>query len=84
MEMFEFGSGNPVLLWKPVVEPDFGQERFLTDDPTKLIQRGDFSRVPILAGITKFELLQSAISKQLNNLKFVAVILHEFFSKFQL
>ncbi|XP_031625316.1 esterase E4 [Contarinia nasturtii] len=61
-DMFEFGSGNPILLWKPVVEPDFGQERFLTENPTKLIERGDFARVPILAGLTKLELLQSAIT----------------------
>lgn len=64
--MFEFDSGNPIILWKPVIEADFGQERFLTDDPTKLFQRGDIARVPILAGITKYEILQPAISKSSN------------------
>lgn len=63
--MFEFGPGNPILLWKPVIEPDFGQERFLTDHPSKLFQSGNFMRVPILAGISKYEYLQPAISKSL-------------------
>ena len=70
--MFEFGFGNPIILWKPVVEPDFGQERFLTEDPTTLFKRGDFARVPILAGITKYfldpaicELLESSISSEM-------------------
>lgn len=62
-DMFEFDSGNPIILWKPVIEADYGQERFLTDDPAKLFQNGDFARVPILAGITKYEILQPAISK---------------------
>ena len=54
---------NPILLWLPVVEPDFGQERFLTDDPTKLFQEGRFAKVPVLAGVTEFEFLNPAISK---------------------
>lgn len=59
--MFEFGNGNPVLLFKPVIEPDFGQERFLTEDPTKVYQRGDFMRIPIISGITKDEFAFPAI-----------------------
>lgn len=61
--MFEFGPGNPILLWKPVIEPDFGQERFLTDDPTKLFASGEFMHVPVLTGITKYEFLYPAIGK---------------------
>lgn len=61
--MFEFGRENPVLLWKPVVELDFGQERFLTDDPSVLFSLGRFERVPILSGITKYEFLYPAISE---------------------
>ncbi|XP_045476840.1 esterase E4-like [Harmonia axyridis] len=53
-KLFEVGY-EPVLLWKPVVEPDFGQERFLTDHPIKLIQEGKFQNVPVLAGITAEE-----------------------------
>ena len=25
---FKDGGGNPIIVWKPVVEQDFGQERF--------------------------------------------------------
>lgn len=59
--MFEFGRENPVLIWLPVVELDFGQERFLTDDPTKLFSLGEFARVPVIAGVTKYEFLYPAI-----------------------
>lgn len=61
--MFEFGRGNPILLWMPVVEPDFGQERFLTDDPNKLFLSGRFHRVPVMAGITEYEFLSPAIGE---------------------
>lgn len=46
---------DPVLLWTPVVEPDFGQERFLTEHPLRSVLRGNFAKVPILAGITDKE-----------------------------
>ncbi|XP_031616772.1 juvenile hormone esterase-like [Contarinia nasturtii] len=36
--MFEFPESNPTLLYYPVVEPDFGQDRFLTDNPTYITQ----------------------------------------------
>lgn len=61
--MFEFNDGNPVFLWKPVVEPDFGQERFLHENPTRLYRQGRFARVPIMAGITEYEFLEPAICK---------------------
>lgn len=61
--MFEFGRENPVLLWLPVVELDFGQERFLSDDPSVLFSLGRFERVPVLSGITKYEFLYPAISE---------------------
>lgn len=62
IHMFEF-DGNPILIWLPVVEPDLGQERFLTDDPTRLFLRGDFYRVPVIAGITELEFTNLGISK---------------------
>lgn len=61
--MFEFGEGNPILVWTPVVEPDLGQERFLTDNPTRLFRLGRFHRVPVMAGITELEFAGPAISK---------------------
>lgn len=61
--MFEFGQGNPVLLWSPVVEPDLGQERFLTDDPTRLFLMGKVNRVPVMAGVTDLEFAAPSIGK---------------------
>lgn len=61
--MFEHGTGNPIIMWKPVIEPDFGQERFLTENPTESFRTGNFARVPIIAGITQYEFLHPAMSK---------------------
>lgn len=49
--------GDPILRWRPVVEPKFpGVERFLTDDdPANLIRRGQFEHVPFFGGVTKDE-----------------------------
>lgn len=58
--MFKF-LGNPILLWQPVIEPNFGQERFLTHEPTELFQAGKFMKVPIIAGITKDEFAGPAV-----------------------
>jgi carboxylesterase type B len=48
------------LIWLPVIEPDFGQERFLVDDPVKLFQSGDFHKVPVMAGRTDLEMIALA------------------------
>ncbi|CAG9854756.1 unnamed protein product [Phyllotreta striolata] len=50
----EFGT-DPVVVWSPVIEPDFGQERFLTAHPIELIANGQFSKVPFLCGQTRDE-----------------------------
>lgn len=55
-------SWNPVLLWTAVVEPDFGQERFLTEDPTEAFLKGDFVKVPVIAGITQDEFASPAVN----------------------
>ncbi|KAJ6639890.1 Juvenile hormone esterase [Pseudolycoriella hygida] len=60
-KMFEFLNFNPILLYYPVVEPDFGQERFLTDNPTCLLQAGKFPKVEILTGLTEYEFLGPAV-----------------------
>ncbi|XP_037024082.1 esterase FE4-like [Bradysia coprophila] len=56
------------------IEPELGQERFLTDDPPKLFANGNFSRVPMIIGrtseeetITAFELLNSPRLDDLND-----------------
>lgn len=61
-EMFEVFDYQPTLLWIPVVEPDFGQERFLVEDPTLSLYEGRFQKVPIISGIIKLEFAQYAIS----------------------
>lgn len=52
---FKEFDGKPIVIWYPVVEPDFGQERFLIEDPSVLFGRGNFSRVPIITGVTNDE-----------------------------
>jgi acetylcholinesterase len=52
---FKEFDGKPIVIWYPVVEPDFGQERFLTDDPKVSFASGNFSKVPIITGITQDE-----------------------------
>lgn len=60
--MFEY-LGGPIILWKPVIEKDFCQERFLVENPIKSFKDGRFYRVPIMTGITKYEFLHPAICK---------------------
>lgn len=62
-KMFEFSSGQPIILYKPVIERDFGQERFLTEHPSCLISQGKFQKVDILTGLTQYEFVNPAISK---------------------
>lgn len=62
-EMFELHNAFPIIVWKPVVEHDFGQERFLTENPTKLFRQGRFYRVPVMTGVTEYEFLYPAIGK---------------------
>nr|XP_014094926.2 juvenile hormone esterase-like [Bactrocera oleae] len=59
--LFVFGKDNPIYIYLPVVEYDFGQERFLTENPFESLKRGEFSKVPILIGFTSGEFCQSAV-----------------------
>lgn len=68
---------NPVVSWYPVIEPDFGQERFLTDDPTKLFSEGNFERVPIISGITSDE-FASRVPRILDNLEMTKTLNENF------
>ncbi|EDW88660.1 juvenile hormone esterase [Drosophila yakuba] len=61
-KMFEFDRNNPLILWKPVIEPDFGQERFLVEEPIRSYQNDDFMKVPIITGMTKDEFVGPALS----------------------
>ncbi|XP_043476477.1 esterase FE4-like [Leptopilina heterotoma] len=54
-QFFEW-HGDPILVWTPVIEPEVnGVERFLPDDPVKLIKEGNFSQVPFIGGFNKDE-----------------------------
>ncbi|XP_050308629.1 esterase E4-like [Anthonomus grandis grandis] len=55
----EFGT-DPVMIWTPVMEKDFGQPRFLTAHPITLIQNGEFQKVPFITGVTTDEFAQKA------------------------
>lgn len=52
----------PVYRWWTswIVEPDFGQERFMTADPTVLFREGNFTRANIIIGITAHEFISPA------------------------
>ena len=50
----------PMLSWMPVVEPDFGQERFIEEEPVKMFKEGRFWRVPVITGVTEDEFSSSA------------------------
>nr|BAC22502.1 putative pheromone-degrading enzyme [Antheraea polyphemus] len=50
-----FVGGDPIGLWGPVVENDFGQERFLDIQPLDAIRQGRFHSVPHIISQTKYE-----------------------------
>ncbi|XP_070498764.1 uncharacterized protein [Chironomus tepperi] len=54
--------GCPIMPWIPVIEPDFGQERFLIEDPNESFKNGNFSRVPVIIGITADEFIEPVVS----------------------
>ncbi|KAL5280263.1 hypothetical protein ACFFRR_004311 [Megaselia abdita] len=43
------------MKWNYEIEEDFGQERFLLDNPTKLFATGNYTHVPFMTGLTKDE-----------------------------
>lgn len=51
----------PIMTWIPVVETEnFGQERFLIDEPNKLFLSGNSSKVNVIAGVTADEFIEPA------------------------
>lgn len=47
--------------WRPVIEPDFGQVRFLTEEPNESFRSQKFSKLPVIAGITANEFAATVI-----------------------
>ncbi|CAG4972428.1 unnamed protein product [Colias eurytheme] len=58
---YEFGY-DPLTLWTPVVEADFGQERFLPVDPIDAIREGKMHPVPFIISRTKDEFFWKAFT----------------------
>ncbi|XP_052749450.1 juvenile hormone esterase-like isoform X2 [Galleria mellonella] len=59
---FDQFNSDPVGLWSAVVEPDFGQERFLTMDPTDAIREGKMHAVPYIISQTRNEFFWKALN----------------------
>lgn len=51
---------DPVLLWMPVQELDFGQERFLPRQPLAALCGGDLQLVPYIVSQTQDEFFWKA------------------------
>ncbi|XP_036324906.1 esterase FE4-like [Rhagoletis pomonella] len=64
-QMFDL-NWNPIINWMPVIEDDFGQERFLVEDPYETIQSENLYTVPLIIGITEYEFIGGAYNL-LNN-----------------
>lgn len=58
----EFGT-DPVLIWTPVIEGDYGQQRFLPEHPVQILNSGKFAKVPFISGVTSDEFADRAFSK---------------------
>ncbi|KAF2903952.1 hypothetical protein ILUMI_02214 [Ignelater luminosus] len=57
LESFRIFGTDPQFIWEPVIEPDFGQERFLVESPFTSVQCGRIADVPVMTGITSDELI---------------------------
>lgn len=62
--MLQLFAEHP-MIFSPVIESDLGngEERFLTDDPVKLIKNKQFYHVPVVTGITELEIITWGQSK---------------------
>lgn len=55
------------MTWAPVVEPYYGQERFLISEPNELFREGKFAKVKVMAGITADEFVLPIAGKNFVN-----------------
>nr|UZO32010.1 esterase CXE16 [Heliothis subflexa] len=58
--MFDFGY-DPVLLWVPIHEQDFGQEMFLPRQPLEALCSADLTQVPYIVSQTQDEFFWKAL-----------------------
>lgn len=61
----EFGF-DPLSIWVPVLEKDFGQERFLSIDPVTAVKEGKMHAIPYIVSQTTDEFYWKAFSKFYN------------------
>nr|XP_049706156.1 juvenile hormone esterase isoform X1 [Helicoverpa armigera]WRX06224.1 CCE024b [Helicoverpa armigera] len=59
-KMFDFGY-DPVLLWVPIHEQDFGQEMFLPRQPLEALCSSDLAQVPYIISQTQDEFFWKAL-----------------------
>nr|QEE13683.1 carboxylesterase 3 [Mythimna separata] len=59
-KFWEFGEGDPIGLWGPVLEPDFGQERYLDINPLDAVKQGKMHTVPLIISQTTDEFFWKA------------------------
>lgn len=52
-----------MMTWFMVVEDDFGQERYFSDDPMRQLDSGNFTKVPMLLGRTAVEFVDPVEGK---------------------
>ncbi|XP_045507222.1 esterase E4-like isoform X2 [Colias croceus] len=57
---FQEFSIDPILIWTPVIEGDFGQERFLPEHPLEIIRAGKLYSVPYIVSQTRDEFFWEA------------------------
>ncbi|XP_045762722.1 esterase E4-like [Maniola jurtina] len=60
-QFYEFGF-DPVGIWMPIIEKDFGQERFLPIDPIDAIREGKMHAVPHVISQTEDEFFWMAFT----------------------
>ncbi|XP_063924662.1 esterase FE4-like [Zophobas morio] len=61
----EFGK-NPLLTYTPVIEKDYGQQRFIIEHPVKSIVNNNFQELPVLVGVTQNEFAFQTLNLILN------------------
>ena len=44
------------MIWRPVIEKDFGQERFLSQHPDEVFKDPKVPKKPVMIGITEDEM----------------------------
>lgn len=62
LEGFFLPGYDPVLVWSPVVELDFGQERFLTMKPVDAVRQKKMHAVPFIISQTQAEFFWKAFT----------------------